>query len=349
MKIKTALIAFTSVLALSVAASAEEGFYVGLGGGANHVHNDKVNNGAGNNSVEFDWGWAGLGTVGYKYDNGLRSELELGYRKNNADTFGPFSADGNVATSTAMLNVLYDFDVSDMVDTYVGVGGGVANVDHNRFRAAGTNLVNDSDTAPAVQGIVGASVAVTEDADAFLNYQYLHAIDTNFKDTAGAKVDLDYDASTIVAGLKFKMYDTPVAAPVAVAAPVVAAAVAAPAPEPVAEPISRTYIVFFDFDKSELTPEAQSVLSQAAADAKAGNAVALKVVGHADRAGTDSYNMALSNRRAGIVKSQLANLGITSGIQTMAKGESDPLIPTEDGVREPQNRRVEVMYVIEPK
>lgn len=350
MKIKSALIAFTSILALSAAAQAEEGFYVGLGGGANHVHDDKIDNTAGNPSAEFDWGWAGVGTLGYKYDNGLRSELELGYRKNGADQVGAFAADGNVTTMSAMLNVLYDFDISDMLDTYVGVGAGIANIDYNRYRAAGSTIANESDTVPAVQGIVGASVPVTESTDAFLNYQYLHAIDTTVKSPAGVKTDLDYDSSTILAGLRFKMYGEE-AAPAPAPAPVVAAAPEpAPAPEPMAEPISRTYIVFFDFDKSELTPEAQSVLAQAAEDAKAGNAVALKVVGHADRAGTDSYNMALSSRRANTVKTKLAQLGINGGnIQTMAKGESDPLVPTEDGVREPQNRRVELMYVIEPK
>jgi outer membrane protein OmpA-like peptidoglycan-associated protein len=340
--------AFTSVLAIAAVAHAEEGFYVGLAGGANHVHDDKVKGTGINSSVKYDWGYTGLGTLGYQYDNGLRSELELGYRRNNLDSIGNVNANGDVAAATAMLNVLYDFDLSDTFTTYVGVGGGVARVDYNKFRTAAATVINDSDTVPAVQGIVGASYPLTEKADAFLNYQYLHAIDPSYKASTGAKVKTDYDASSILVGVKFKLYD---AAPAAVAPVAIAAAAPAkpaPAPQAAPTPISRTYIVFFDFDKSELTEEAEAVLNQAAQDARAGRAVALQVVGHADRAGTDSYNMALSNRRASVVKSALSHFGITdNSIQTAAKGESEPLVPTDDGVREPQNRRVEIMYVIE--
>jgi OOP family OmpA-OmpF porin len=347
MKHKILLLAFTSMLAISASAHAEEGFYVGIGGGANNVHDDKVKGSGISAGAEYDWGYAAAGTLGYAYDNGIRSELELGYRDNSLDSIGTVSANGDVDAMSAMLNVLYDFDVSDMVDTYVGVGGGVVKVDYNNFRTLGGTVINDSDTVPAVQGIAGASLALTEKTDVFLNYQYLHAIDPSFKDSTNAKIETDYDSSMILVGLKYKLYGT-TSAPVEVAeeaAPVVAAA-----PEAAPAPISRTYIVFFDFDKSELTPEAMAVLKQASEDAQAGNAVALQVVGHADRAGSDSYNMALSNRRANTVESALTQLGLSNGnIQTMAKGESEPLVQTDDGVREPQNRRVEVMYVIDSK
>jgi outer membrane protein OmpA-like peptidoglycan-associated protein len=123
-----------------------------------------------------------------------------------------------------------------------------------------------------------------------------------------------------------------------------------PVAEPVAEPVSRTYLVFFDFDKHQLTREAASILRQAAIDAKEGKAVAVEVVGHADRAGTDDYNMDLSQRRATTVYMALQQLGIpTEYIEALARGETDPLIPTDDGVREPQNRRVEITYMISPE
>lgn len=335
------------LVAISFSAQAEEGFYIGVGAAANYAHDDEFDNGVTNPDTEYDWGWGGVGSLGYKYENGLRSELEFGYRGNDIDSVGNAAAQGDVQTMSAMLNVLYDFDITETeLDTYVGVGGGIAKVDYDNIRSGGTSLVNDSDTVPAVQGIVGASYPVAESTDVFLNYQYFHAIDPDLRDTSGSRVDTDYDACTFLAGVKFNMYETP-------AAPVVEPKVAeapAPAPAPAPEPVSRTYLVFFDFDKSELTQEAMSVLSQAAEDAKAGNAVAIKVIGHADRSGTDSYNMALSSRRSNTVKNALSDLGIIGGnIQTIAKGETDPLVPTEDGVREPQNRRAEILYVVTPQ
>ena len=66
--------------------------------------------------------------------------------------------------------------------------------------------------------------------------------------------------------------------------------------------------------------------------------------GHADRSGTVKYNLGLSKRRAEAVKKALVQLGITSNeIATVWKGEAEPLVQTKDGVREPQNRRVEIV------
>ncbi len=333
------------IIALSSGAFAKEGYYLGIGGGANKVHDDEFEASGTSTQVEYDWGYAVTGSLGYQYDNGLRSEIELGYRHNSLDEIGAVGAGGHVGTSSAMLNVLYDFDISDTaLDTYLGGGAGVARVNYDDVGVGGVNVLNDNDTVPAVQAIAGVSYAVADSTDLYLNYQYFHPINVDFRNNAGARVETDYDSSTILAGLKFNMYETPAPAPVE--EPKVVERAPAPAPEPV----SRTYLVFFDFDKSELTSEAMAVLNQAAEDARAGNAVAIKVVGHADRSGTDSYNMALSSRRANTVKRALGDLGIASGnVQTMAKGESDPLVPTEDGVREPQNRRAEIMYVVTPQ
>ena len=80
------------------------------------------------------------------------------------------------------------------------------------------------------------------------------------------------------------------------------------------------------------------------AAAKAGNKTRIGVTGHTDRAGSDAYNMALSLRRANAVKDQLVREGIpAAGITVVGRGESQPLVPTADGVREPQNRRVEIV------
>ncbi|MGE0154719.1 MAG: OmpA family protein [Reyranellaceae bacterium] len=124
-------------------------------------------------------------------------------------------------------------------------------------------------------------------------------------------------------------------------APVVAAAV--PPPPPKVEP-KKNFLVFFDFDRSNITADAQRVIEEAAAAAKAGNVSRIQLTGHTDRSGSDQYNLALSLRRGEAVKQALIRLGIpAASIAVIGRGESQPLVPTADGVREPQNRRVEIM------
>jgi OmpA-OmpF porin, OOP family len=111
---------------------------------------------------------------------------------------------------------------------------------------------------------------------------------------------------------------------------------------PAAAPVEE-FLVFFDFNSARLTPEAHEIVRSAAAVATRGGNPSLVLVGHADRAGPPDYNLALSRERADSVKAALVRLGVPgSNIQVEAKGESDPLIPTADGVAEPQNRRVQI-------
>ncbi|QQS15028.1 MAG: OmpA family protein [Rhodospirillales bacterium] len=116
------------------------------------------------------------------------------------------------------------------------------------------------------------------------------------------------------------------------------------APKPPVASGKKSYIVFFDFDRALITPTAATTIKQAAADAKAGKSTRLDVTGHADKSGGDAYNMALSLRRANAVKDQLVREGIPANqIAVVGRGESMPLVQTADGVREPQNRRVEIV------
>jgi OOP family OmpA-OmpF porin len=118
-------------------------------------------------------------------------------------------------------------------------------------------------------------------------------------------------------------------------------------PPPVAAatpPREQSFLVFFDFDKSTITPEGQQVI-QRAVDTyrRTGSAPRIVATGHADRAGAPDYNMSLSDRRAVAVRQALVSAGIPdTAINTQAKGETQPLVPTPDGEREPQNRRVEI-------
>ena len=98
-------------------------------------------------------------------------------------------------------------------------------------------------------------------------------------------------------------------------------------------------------NKSDLTAQAKGIVDQAAANAGPAHVIRLTVTGHTDTVGSDAYNMRLSRRRAESVAAQLEKDGIPSGeIEIVAKGKRDLLVPTADGVREPQNRRVQIVY-----
>ncbi len=125
------------------------------------------------------------------------------------------------------------------------------------------------------------------------------------------------------------------------------AALAAYVPPPVQAPAPapRSYLVFFDFNKSDLTPQAVEIVDTAAKNAGPAKVTQLTVTGHTDTVGSDAYNMRLSRRRAESVAAQLEKDGIASSeIEIVAKGKRDLLVPTGDGVREPQNRRVQIVY-----
>jgi iron complex outermembrane receptor protein len=124
-------------------------------------------------------------------------------------------------------------------------------------------------------------------------------------------------------------------------------AAAAYVPPPVQAPAGtpRSYLVFFDFNESDLTPRATQIVDQAAKNAGPAKVTQLTVTGHTDTVGSDAYNMRLSRRRAESVAAQLEKDGIPSSeIEIVAKGKRDLLVPTADGVKEPQNRRVQIVY-----
>jgi outer membrane protein OmpA-like peptidoglycan-associated protein len=105
-------------------------------------------------------------------------------------------------------------------------------------------------------------------------------------------------------------------------------------------PAARNFLVFFEFDKSNLSGEAREVVAQAVSAARQSGQVRILVTGHTDTVGSFRYNQALSERRARSVKSEMVRLGLDKNeIATIGKSFSDPLVPTGPGVREPQNRR----------
>jgi outer membrane protein OmpA-like peptidoglycan-associated protein len=119
------------------------------------------------------------------------------------------------------------------------------------------------------------------------------------------------------------------------------APVAMPAPPPPAAP--RVFIVFFDWDRDTVTPQGMQIVQQAADAYKSGAPVQLQVTGYTDRSGSAAYNQRLSERRASNVAKALTSMGVPSNQMAVSgRGENDNRVPTANGVREPQNRRVEI-------
>jgi OmpA-OmpF porin, OOP family len=102
-------------------------------------------------------------------------------------------------------------------------------------------------------------------------------------------------------------------------------------------------IVFFEFDSAAPPADARQTIEFVSRNAAACRWTAFAVTGHTDRAGSNAYNVGLSERRAQAVAALMASMGVPqSAITTGARGEEEPRVPTEDGVRNPQNRRVEI-------
>ena len=103
-------------------------------------------------------------------------------------------------------------------------------------------------------------------------------------------------------------------------------------------------MVFFDWDSTRLSDASLNVLEQARDAFKAKQATRVTATGHTDTTGTEAYNMALSLRRANTVKDALVREGVpATAIAVIGRGEAGLLVKTADGVREPQNRRVEIV------
>ena len=122
------------------------------------------------------------------------------------------------------------------------------------------------------------------------------------------------------------------------------AAAAPPPPPPAAPPPAPAkFIVYFEFDKFNLTPEGARVVSDAAAAFKSGGSARVAIAGYTDAAGTQQYNIGLSKRRADTVHGALVRAGVPDGaIAESWHGKENLAVPTPDGVREPRNRRVEI-------
>jgi len=161
-----------------------------------------------------------------------------------------------------------------------------------------------------------------------------------------------FNDQSLTIGLRWAFGAPPPPAPIYEAASPSPAPEPAPAPQPQPVPLAApapapvpSYIVYFEFDRSTITPDGQSVVDAAAGYARTNSPATVTVVGHADTSGSAAYNIKLSERRAKMVASALVKDGVPSAvISTDWKGESQPAVLTGDGVKEPLNRRATIDF-----
>lgn len=347
-KLAGALLAGTLIgVAVPAVAAETNGWYVGAQVGLNRLEDADASGAAfAPVTAEFDNGYGLLGQVGYGF-GAFRLEGELGWRTNGVDSVGGAGGSGDLDAATLMANVYYDIQTGSPLTPYLGVGLGAARLSADKITAGGVPLVDDSDTVFAYQGILGASYELDRNLLLKADYRYLRTEDPDFT-AAGTNVKSEYASHSIMVGFTWR-FAAPEPAPAPVQ-PVQAAPPPAPPPAPapkVEAPPPKgpdSYMVFFDWDKADVSSQARETLKKVAANAKAGKATRVELTGHADRSGAEPYNLRLSQRRADNVKKVLSEMGLPADSVTVAaKGETSPLVATPDGVREPQNRRVEIV------
>jgi len=370
MKTKFALLgaaAALSLLSAQQSSAHHQGWYVGGEAGINWIGSNDISFDQSNKfspinlesgKVDFDAGWAGLATVGYGFEKNWRIEVEGGYRSNDFNATVDYatpqrcalavniegaprcqgqhvaSADGSFDEWTAMVNVVYDVPLTDKLDLNIGVGAGA---DFSHVKTAG---LKDDDTNFAYQAIVGLSYKVSDRLDLTLNYRYLNVDSPSYSANLGpnnvATANLqDVEKHTVTIGLRYDL--EPDEAPVVMAP----AAPLPPAPAAAAEP--EQFVIFFGFNKCNITAEADAVLGEAASAAKTQGAVKVSIVGHTDTMGSDAYNKKLSECRANAARTNLVAKGISATtISAEGHGETELLVKTQDSVKEPQNRRATI-------
>ena len=328
-----------------------DGFYLGAGAGLSFSGNSDIDGTGINTSADLDETGSFSGMFGHAYANGLRAELEFGYRNSDVDGLtGAANPQGDIGALHLMVNGYYDWQNSTAFTPYLGAGIGAARVDFDGVNPVGGSTLDDSGTVFAYQGIAGVSYTLSDQFDLFADYRYMGALESDLKTNAGTIVDADFEDHRIMVGLRFFFggkQPMPKPEPKRAAAPAPAPPPPPPPPPPPAPKsveVPRNYLIFFDWDQSTLRPEALAIIQAAADNVKKGGLAKISATGHADRSGPDRYNLGLSERRAEAVKAELVRLGIAApDIAVAWKGEREPLVATPDGVREPQNRRVEVV------
>src|SRR6185437_11103445 len=275
---------------------------------------------------------------------GLEGDAEGGDVSGGVTSVGVFAGLPRISSIQDKM----DFDASvrgklgwafDRVLLYGTGGVAFGDVQTNYQFPPGTTIAQTNGVRVGWTAGGGIDYAITPNWSAGLEYRYTDlgrkgVTATVSGVTATDSNEFNYNAVRLAITYRF----APPPPPPPMAAPMPAAA---PAPAPA---MARTFLVFFDFDKYNLTPDARRVIEAAAQSYKATGSARIDVSGYTDLAGTQAYNLRLSQRRADAVAAYLEKQGVPKNVLDVKWfGKEHPRVPTPDGVREPQNRRVEIV------
>jgi OmpA-OmpF porin, OOP family len=331
-------------------------------------------------TANFDSGFNVGARGGYQWGP-WRFEEEYSYRNNQLSSFtgaGPLALtstperfSGQRNAHAIMTNVIYDFTIGWPVSPHIGAGIGAVDIIDSASvsnftlprpigppivpatplsvapQTFGGTILHGSSWQLGYQAIGGIRYDFSPAVSFDLDYRYLSTTDPTINNSARipfpngtggtnccahSSYTTSYHTHNIVASVTMK-FGAPPAPPPPLP----------PAPPP--PPPPKVFLVFFDWDKYNITPEGQQIIALAAQQYKAGGSVRLQVTGYTDTSGSAGYNQRLSERRANAVANALAAQGVArSDMAVSGRGYNDLRVPTPLGVREPQNRRVEILF-----
>ncbi|GEB84964.1 OmpA family protein [Acetobacter peroxydans] len=358
----------------SVSAQPVQGLYVRGEGGATFNQDQTVRQSKAFPSGRDSWrtGGVGIGALGWGLGNGFRVEVEgdyrsMAYKQLSNGNLSSTQVGGRRQTYGFMANALFDLDIGKpWLFPYFGAGIGYG------WTAMRTSVLatKGSDTANETiggtfgnfdyQGIFGLSfplpgaVGLSATAEyrfwTMLGPQSHGVVSTGtlggtdpshaYTTISGHRdTQTDFNHSLML-GLRYEFNPAPPPPP------------PAPVPAVPAPQAARSYLVFFDWDKADLTDRARSIVNEAAQASAHVALTRIIVSGYTDNSSAHpgeergrAYNLKLSLRRAEIVKAELMRDGIAgTTIDVHGYGEADQLVKTGPNTKEPQNRRVEILF-----
>lgn len=338
MSMRMSLLAGTSLALIAglFATEAKAQFYLGAEGGWTSLDSSTDQVGAVSVKRNYSDGFNVGARAGYQWGP-WRVEEEYSYRDNGngRGQVGPAGVNfGGSRTSNAiMTNAIYDFNVGWPVTPHLGAGIGAVEINDSLSVPGLGKIANSSDWEFGYQAIAGVRYDINPNWAFDLDYRYLATTDPTFRTSlGGVKYRSGYSTQNLLASITYKFGAAP---------PPVVESAAPPAPPPAVP--HQVFLVFFDWDQDKITPAGMQIVQQAATAYKTGGSVHLIVTGYTDRSGSAGYNQRLSERRANNVANTMAQLGVSRGDMAVSgRGENDNRVPTANGVREPQNRRVEI-------
>lgn len=336
-----------TLMAGSASADTLKGWYINAEGGS-VLTQTQHNSVAGSSSqVGHTPGYSGNLGVGYSFEDvpGLRVQLDGDYFQSHVNRVSPNHAKGHDRNFGGLLDVVYDvdlkrhFDIDVPVTPYVGVSAGYLvnqyNVNSN------TRPIHGTQGSFGYGGIAGARFN-TPVKNLYANVEYRMIGQTMSGDsyhTGDSHFDNKFN-HVLSAGLTYSFggtLDEPKIQNVVDTVPV---------------PNSpRTYIVFFDWDKSVLTDSARRIVDHAAQASLSSNTTKILVSGYSDNSmlhvgskSGEKYNLLLSEKRAENVEAELIKQGVSKNeISVEAKGDTVQFVKTGPNTREALNRRVVIV------